>query len=105
MPEAKVAEEVSDTTALDKLVAKMRETGHQLVRGMRGNDHGLKCLRCFSFHNHKEFGKWSEPCKPKQKVEAVVSQQAAKKLHHNLEYAKQFAGKTIDYENSQENPP
>ena len=100
-----VTEAVSDTIALGNLMAKMRETGHQLVRGMRGNDHGLSCLRCHSFHNHKEFGKWAKPCRPKQSPKEVVDQQGERNLKHNLELQNQFAMKRRAQEFEADIPP
>ena len=96
---------ISDTAALDQVVAKMRETGHQVFKSMLGNEHGLRCARCTQFHNHSEFRKWSKPCKPKQSAKAMVEQQASQKLKHNLKVQELMAIKRLEEDLDAGTPP
>ena len=64
-------EPITDEEALARLLQKMKETGHILERGVRGNLQGLRCSRCHQFHRHADFSKWKKECRPKIKVEML----------------------------------
>lgn len=83
----------------------MRETGQQVVKRIRGNDHGLRCLRCAQFHNHSEFGKLSRPCKPTQQAKKVVEQQTPRTLENNLKVQELMATKRLGEEINVGTPP
>ena len=51
--------------ALEKLVAKMKTSGHILERASWGGFLGLECNQCNAFHNDAEFGKCRKTCVPK----------------------------------------
>ena len=73
-------EPIADDEALERLLTKMRETGHILERGMRGNLHGLTCTRCFSLHEQKDFGRLAKTCRPMAKPETLAANQTARRI-------------------------
>ena len=74
-------EPITDEEALQRLLRRMKESGHVLERGMRGKLHGLRCCQCHEFHRHTDFAKWNKKCRPKAATDSIVITQRAKRLY------------------------
>jgi len=70
---------ITNESALNNLIERMKLTGHILVNWQRGHVHGLKCERCGQIHQHAEFHKWKKPCVPKPTPRQLLQFQAKQK--------------------------